>query len=83
MAEEQPVVVKDHSVFTKILKVVAVATLVITLVLAGIVLFGSDHESAYIDNRETFYSYGFICTIIYFVSAYWAMKRGKTSHSTS
>ena len=34
-------------------------------------------ETDYIKNRDLFYDYGFICTVIYFVSAYWALKRGK------
>ncbi len=83
LAEKQPVATKDHSLFSKILKMIAVVALGITLVLAGIVLLGSDRESDYVANRETFYFYGFICTVVYFVTAYWAMKRGKASHSTN
>jgi purine-cytosine permease-like protein len=77
MADEEPMVVKDNSIFSKMLKVIGYAALAITLVLAVNVLFGSANEPAYIENRETFYHYGFICTLLYFASSYWAMKRGK------
>ena len=56
---------------------VAYAALAVTLVLASIVLFGSADESNYIANRDTFYFYGFICTVLYFITAYWAMRRQK------
>lgn len=77
LAKEEAVLVKDRTLFSKILKAIALAALGITLVLAGIVLLGSEHESAYKLNRETFYLYGFVCTIIYFITTYWAMKRAK------
>ena len=77
MADAEPVFIKDSSVFSKVLKFIALASLGTTLILAGIVLFGSADEAAYILNRETFYTYGFVCTILYFLTAYWVMKRGK------
>lgn len=79
LAAEAPVTAKDTSLVTKILKAVAIIALGITLVLAGNVLWGSATENDYLINRETFYFYGFICTITYFVSAYWAMRRNKQS----
>ncbi|MDA9774516.1 hypothetical protein N9B82_06125 [Saprospiraceae bacterium] len=78
-ASKEPTFVTDTSIFSKILKGIAFIALAITLVLAGRVLFASAVESNYIANRETFYYYGFICTILYFITAYWAMKRGKVS----
>ncbi len=77
LAEKEPILEKDNSLFSKVLKVVAFTALAVTLILAGIVLFGSADEGTYISNRETFYFYGFICTLLYFATAYWAMKRGK------
>ncbi len=77
MADAEPVFIKDTSVFSKVLNGIALMALAVTLVLAGNVLFGSVDEDAYIINRETFYFYGFICTILYFITAYWVMKRGK------
>lgn len=69
--------IKDNSMFSKILKMISILVLLITLVLACNVLFGSSDESVYIANRELFYTYAFICTITYFVAAYWVLKRGK------
>lgn len=69
---------KDKSVFTKLLKIIALLALGITLVLSSQVLFASADENMYKIHRETFYLYGFICTLIYFITAYWAMKRGKS-----
>lgn len=77
LAKEEPAVIIDRSLLSKLLRFVAFAALGVTLFLAGIVLFGSIDETAYIANRETFYFYGFVCTVIYFVTVYWAMLRGK------
>ena len=81
-ANEEPVISKDVSFFSKGLKIIAIAALVATLVLAYNVMFGSASETAYVENREIFYTYAFICTIIYFVTAYWALKRGKPKKTT-
>lgn len=67
----------DHSLLTKVLHGISILALVITMLLGLIVLLGSSNESAYLHNRENFYLFGFICTLVYFVTAYWAMKRGK------
>ncbi|MHA7944760.1 purine-cytosine permease family protein [Formosa sp. 3Alg 14/1] len=72
--------IKDHSVFSKVLTGVSIVSLIITLVLACIVLFGSANESIYIENRDIFYRYAFVCTVIYFVTAYWKLKRGKNKN---
>ncbi len=77
IANDEPTIIKDSSLLSKVLKVIAFSCLAITLILAGNVLFGSPNESAYLSNRETFYFYGFICTLLYFLTAYWVMKRGK------
>ena len=77
MADEEPVVHEDHSMFSKVLKAVGYLALLVTLALAINVLFGSADRELYVANRETFYTYGFICTVLYFVTAYWAMHRGK------
>ena len=78
-AKEEPVLSKDVSFFSKGLKFIAISALVATLVLACNVLFGSRSEADYIENRELFYSYAFVCTIVYFVLAYWALRRGKSN----
>ena len=81
-ANEAPVISKDKSFFSKGLKIIAIAALVATLVLASNVMFGSALETDYIENRELFYTYAFICTIIYFVLTYWALLRGKSKTPT-
>ena len=80
-SKEEEVPVIDNSIFTKVLRIISLLVLLITLVLACIVLFGSSDEAVYIQNREIFYQYAFICTLIYFVTAYWALKRGKSKKS--
>jgi purine-cytosine permease-like protein len=73
LSEGEPV--EDHSVLSKVLRGIALASLVITLVLAALVMFWSPDVSAYEANRAIFYRYGFVCTIVYFVFAYWALRR--------
>jgi hypothetical protein len=75
LSEGEPV--EDHSVFSKVLRVISLACLVITLVLAARVMLWSPDASVYEANRETFYRYGFVCTIVYCVFAYWALRRGR------
>lgn len=77
--EDTPV--KDTSIFSKVLKGVSIVSLIITLILACIVLFGSADEITYMANREVFYLYAFICTIIYFVAAYLVLLRGKSKNN--
>ena len=72
--------VKDNSANSKVLRITAILVLIITLLLAINVMFGSATENIYIANREIFYRYAFICTILYFVFAYWALKRGKSKN---
>tara|TARA_R110002124_G_scaffold286142_3_gene466058 strand:+ start:1 stop:1800 length:1800 start_codon:yes stop_codon:yes gene_type:complete len=67
----------DKSIFSSVLNGIGIIALLITLVLASIVLFGSANETIYLENREVFYRYAFICTVTYFVLAYWDLLRGK------
>lgn len=76
-AKKEPQLIKDTSVFSKVLSLVSYGALGITLLLAFKVLFGSADEELYKTNRDTFYFYGFLCTVFYFISAYWVMQRGK------
>ena len=76
--EEEAVLVEDTSIFTKVLRIISLLALIITVILACIVLFGSSNETAYVENREIFYTYAFICTITYFITANWALKRAKS-----
>jgi purine-cytosine permease-like protein len=73
LSEGEPV--EDHSVLSKVLRGISLIALVITLVLAARVMFWSPDGSVYEANRDIFYRYGFVCTIVYFVFAYWALRR--------
>ncbi|WP_339885599.1 hypothetical protein [Polaribacter vadi] len=77
-AEKEVVVIKDTSLYTKVLKSISMLVLAITLVLGGIVLFGSETEQIYLENRELFYKYAFVCTVIYFTTSIWALRRGNS-----
>lgn len=79
-AEETPEKAPSKSTFATILESLSIISLIITMVLACIVSFGSKGDAEiYEINREVFYRYGFICTITYFVFAYWAMQKRTTS----
>lgn len=79
LAAREPTTVKDTSVLTKVLTWTSIISLVITMVLACITMWGSPDMAAYEANRAIFYRYGFICTIAYFALAYWAMRRKKAA----
>jgi purine-cytosine permease-like protein len=74
--EEKPIQ-KDETVLTKLLNGIALISLIITMILAIITMFWSPDMTTYESNRDMFYTYGFICTLIYFVSAYWVLMRNK------
>jgi purine-cytosine permease-like protein len=80
-AEGEQIIIKDTTLFTKILRGISLLVLLFTVVLACIVLFGSEDAEMYTQNREVFYKYAFICTVIYFVTAYWALQRGKIKNT--
>ena len=77
LAAEETEPIKDTSILSRSLQILAYLALAITLMLAGNVLFRSGDGTNYVANRETFYFYGFICTLAYFAAAYWVMLRGK------
>ena len=77
LAEITPAVVKDSSLFSKVLHWIARISLGVILLLAAITMFGSADMPAYLRNRDTFHLYGFIGTVTYFVTAYWALRRQK------
>ncbi|MGJ8736944.1 purine-cytosine permease family protein [Zobellia laminariae] len=67
----------DKSGFTKLLRVIAYGSLIITMVLAIITMFWSPDMAQYEINRDIFYTYAFICTLTYFATAYWVLQRNK------
>jgi purine-cytosine permease-like protein len=76
-AESEPEPIEDDSKFSQMLHWISRASLTITLILAAVTMFRSPTLDAYDFNRELFYRYAFICTLIYFVAAYWALRRKK------
>jgi len=80
-ANTEEIVVKTSTPFSKLLRIISITVLAISLILACIVLFGSDTKEMYTNNREIFYKYTFICTLIYFITAYWALRLEKSSKS--
>ncbi len=68
----------DHSTMTKVLQGVAWSSLGLTLALALLTMFWSPDMLAYEANAATFYTWGFVFTISYFVSAYWVLRRKKS-----
>lgn len=77
-AESEPKQVLNNPILSKGLQFIAFASLAITLFLAGKVLLGSSSESDYLENKDLFYTYGFICTLVYFVTIYAAQLVGKS-----
>ncbi|EMI21953.1 transmembrane prediction [Rhodopirellula maiorica SM1] len=69
--------VKDHSMFSKVLHVFSRSSLGLTVVLALMVMFWSPDLETYEQNRDIFYTWGFVFTITYFVFAYWVLHRRK------
>ena len=76
-ADALPEVKEDTSLMSKILKFTSVASLMITIVLALNTFSLSSNLSDYESNRELFFNLAFVCTLIYFTTAYWSMRRQK------
>ncbi len=73
--------VKDTSVLSKVIKAVwIVIGLTLPCVLAWITLFHSPNLYDYYVNVERFYSITIWCTFIYFIFAYWDLRRSKALH---
>lgn len=68
---------EDTSVFSKVLTVLSVICLAVIAVLAFITMFDSPDLEVYNVNKAVFHKYAFICTIGYFVFAYWNLRRKK------
>ncbi|MCA9142359.1 MAG: hypothetical protein H6821_16005 [Planctomycetaceae bacterium] len=76
LAEGEPI--HDDSALSKVLRGVAWIALAATFVLALIVMFSSRDMVTYERQVAVFYTWGFILTIVYFSSSYWALQRTKT-----
>ncbi len=76
-AGSHKVTTKSSSVIPLISDVIAWGGLIIILVLAAITMFGSASTPAYESNKATFHRVGFICTVIYFIFGYLALRMRK------
>jgi hypothetical protein len=75
---KRPAPVKDRSVLTKVIKAVwIVIGLLLPFALAWITLFNSANLYDYYVNVERFYNVTIVCTFIYFIFAYWDLRRAK------
>lgn len=69
---------KDRRKFTNMLKLIWVATLAVILADAFFVLFFSPTHSSYTVHRHQFFIIAAMGTAIYFVVAYWELRRRKS-----
>jgi purine-cytosine permease-like protein len=77
-ARESHEPVKDASILSKVIKAIyIIGGLAVPVVLAWRVLFNSPDIYVYYVNLELFYDVTIWCTLIYFVFAYWDLKRSK------
>jgi len=69
---------RDTSLLSRAIKAIwGVVGLLVPSVLAAKVLFFSSDLASYHLNRELFYDVTIWCTLVYFVFAYWGLKRAK------
>ncbi|KHT48421.1 membrane protein [Alteromonas macleodii] len=73
--------VQDVTAVSKLLRLTSLASLLVSIALAIKTFSLSDTVAAYELNRDLFFNVGFACTVIYFVTAYWAMRRHKALQS--
>lgn len=76
-AKTEKVQYEDDSVFSKALTGLSIICLGVIVVLAFITMFDSPDLKVYNVNKAMFHKYAFICTIGYFVFAYWNLRRKK------
>lgn len=78
-AAQEPEEIVHVSRLTKLLSFTALTSLLVTVAFAINTMFFSDNIPAYESNRDMFFNVGISCTLIYFVTAYWAMQRKKVN----
>ncbi|QDU38628.1 hypothetical protein Mal4_29570 [Maioricimonas rarisocia] len=69
--------VPDKTAITNVLRVVKWGALLVTLVLALVVMFGSSDMTSYRRHVAVFQWWAFVSTIVYFVTGYVVLQRGK------
>ncbi|KPZ57121.1 cytosine permease [Pseudoalteromonas sp. P1-25] len=83
LAKDVKAPVVDNSLLTKVLNGVSTVSLLIIFGFASQVMFFSDSMSIYAGNKTQFEIACFICTIIYFATAYWSLLRHKALNTAS
>ena len=83
LAEDVQAPVVDNSMLTKVLNAVSTVSLLIIFGFACQVMFFSDSMSIYAGNKTQFEIACFICTVIYFATAYWSLLRHKALNTAS
>ncbi|KPZ60363.1 cytosine permease [Pseudoalteromonas sp. P1-7a] len=83
LAKDVKAPVIDNSLLTKVLNGVSTVSLLIIFGFASQVMFFSDSMSIYAGNKTQFEIACFICTIIYFATAYWSLLRHKALNTAS
>lgn len=74
---DKQAIIVDSTFFSKLLKIISITSLIVTITLALYVLLGDEAYAPYEVRQEIFYVYGFVGTVLYFITAYWALKRKK------
>ena len=72
---------KDRRGLTRVLRVVWMVDLAVIFVMGLVVLFASPDVATYEANRTAFWWVAAVGTVLYFVTAYWALRRSK-AHAT-
>ncbi|MGB7448709.1 MAG: hypothetical protein WA892_06225 [Ornithinimicrobium sp.] len=75
--ERPPVEVKDTTTLSRALRAIWIVTCLGMLTYSLLVLFDSPDIFTYLQRRETWYTIAITGTVIYFVTAYWELQRGK------
>ncbi|EWH08625.1 nucleoside transport protein [Catenovulum agarivorans DS-2] len=77
-AETESKYVVDTSMFSKVLNYTSAVALAIISYFACLVMFASPDIASYQENKTQFELYCIIGTVVYFVTAYWSLKRQKS-----
>ncbi|WP_137168314.1 purine-cytosine permease family protein [Salinimonas lutimaris] len=72
-----PATQTDRSGLSRVLRLVSVVSLLVTVGLAVHTFTGSPSMNVYEQNRDFFFNASFGCTVLYFLTAYWTMRRQK------
>lgn len=67
--------INDNSTMTKALVIISYVSLVIAFGLSIFTLLGSPDMETYKFNKELFNVWGLVMTFVYFITAYWALRR--------